>query len=184
METLIATPGLTTGRSNVPIEEFYRHSYPIVARFVAGMKGTDDDAKDIFQDAVIIYLEKNDQALLEPIKDQERYLLGIAKHLWLKKFSKSRHMIKLDEFESLLNIPEDFYPSIRTSLLLQFLESTGRKCLELLSDFYYRKLSMKSIADAYGFSTERSATVQKYKCIEKLREEVKNKSLLYEDFFE
>lgn len=184
METVIATFDVTSCDTDVAMEEFYIHSYPVVAKFVASMNGTPDDAKDVFQDAVIIYLEKNGHSLSGPVKDSGRYLLGIAKHLWLKKFSESRHTIRLDPFESLLNIPEDFYPTLRTGLLVRFLESTGRKCMDLLSDFYYKKLSMKSIAGAYGFSSERSATVQKYKCIEKLREEVKSKSLVYEDFFE
>jgi len=54
----------------------------------------------------------------------------------------------------------------------------------LLRAFYYDKLSMSKIANRFGFSSERSATVQKYKCLEKVRDLVKEKSLSYEDFLE
>jgi hypothetical protein len=43
---------------------------------------------------------------------------------------------------------------------------------------------MKELADLFGYAGERSATVQKYKCIEKVRETVKEQSLAYEDFIE
>jgi hypothetical protein len=43
---------------------------------------------------------------------------------------------------------------------------------------------MVKVAQLFGFSGERSATVQKYKCIEKVRETVKQKALTYEDFLE
>ena len=54
--------------------------------------------------------------------------------------------------------------------------------MELLKSFYYDELPLNDIAETYGFSGVRSATVQKYKCLEKVRETVKEKSLTYEDF--
>jgi predicted DNA-binding protein YlxM (UPF0122 family) len=56
--------------------------------------------------------------------------------------------------------------------------------MELLRAFYYDKLSMRKIAGQFDFNSERSATVQKYKCLEKVRDIVKEKSLTYEDFLE
>jgi hypothetical protein len=43
---------------------------------------------------------------------------------------------------------------------------------------------MIDIAGRFGFSGERSATVQKFKCLEKVRDTIKSKSLSYEDFVE
>ncbi|WP_282636750.1 hypothetical protein [Sphingobacterium thalpophilum] len=56
--------------------------------------------------------------------------------------------------------------------------------MSLLKSFYYDQMSLQEIADDFGFSGIRSATVQKYKCLEKIRETVKEKALLYEDFLE
>ncbi|HBW79381.1 MAG TPA: RNA polymerase subunit sigma-70, partial [Sphingobacterium sp.] len=66
--------------------------------------------------------------------------------------------------------------------LFRFLEIAGRKCLELLKSFYYDQMSLQEIADEYGYSGVRSATVQKFKCLEKVRESVKEKSLVYDDW--
>jgi hypothetical protein len=43
-------------------------------------------------------------------------------------------------------------------------------------------LPLNEIADAYGYSGVRSATVQKFKCLEKVRETIKQKALTYDDF--
>jgi hypothetical protein len=54
----------------------------------------------------------------------------------------------------------------------------------LLKSFYYDKMPMSDIGRSFGFSGERSATVQKFKCLEKVRDTVKSKALQYEDFVE
>ncbi|HTL80786.1 MAG TPA: sigma-70 family RNA polymerase sigma factor, partial [Bacteroidia bacterium] len=46
----------------------------------------------------------------------------------------------------------------------------GEKCRELLQLFYHRKLDLKSIAGKLGFSNEKIAKNQKYRCLEKAKE--------------
>jgi hypothetical protein len=43
---------------------------------------------------------------------------------------------------------------------------------------------MKQIAGLFGYSGERSVTVQKYKCLEKVRDTIKQNALHYEDFID
>lgn len=183
METLTLTPRAMPVLREARYEELYQRAFPMVARFVSKLKGTFQDSKDIFQDALVIYIEQSANPVFK-IDSPERYILGIAKHLWMRKFKDSVRHVGLDAFEASLTIPADFYPTIRSMKLLQFLEVTGRKCLDLLRDFYFGQHTMKDIAEIHGYSSERSATVQKFKCIEKMRQTVKDKSMLYEDFFE
>ncbi|MOA63021.1 hypothetical protein D3C78_1886090 [compost metagenome] len=56
--------------------------------------------------------------------------------------------------------------------------------MELLSAFYYERMDMKELGERFGFSGARSATAQKFKCLEKVKETVKQKSLRYEDILE
>jgi DNA-directed RNA polymerase specialized sigma24 family protein len=162
----------------------YKNAFPIVARFIAHHDGTFQDAKDIFQDTLIIYYEKLKEEQFEPRINETAYLAGIAKHLWFQKFNREKQTISLADIESEITVPPDFFPKEETNKLLTFLELTGKKCLDLLSVFYYHKQSMNQIAHSFGFSGERSATVQKYKCIEKIRDQVKSKAMTYEDFVE
>ena len=157
----------------------YKSAFPSVARYISKMGGTLDEAKDIFQDALVIYYEKVTNAAVSINSNEKAYLTGISKHLWLRKFKDNNLTTPLDGFDITLDADED-QPS--ESKLMHFLETAGKKCMEFLRSFYYDQLPLAEAAKLFGFSGTRSATVQKYKCLEKVRETIKEKSLTYEDF--
>jgi RNA polymerase sigma factor (sigma-70 family) len=165
-------------------EALYLTAFPAVARFVRKMNGSLDDASDLFQDALVIYCEKITNPDFSIHISPEAYILGITKHLWMRKYTQDHRNVSLDSMEASITIPNDYYPEVNSRQLLNLLASTGKKCMDLLHAFYYEKISMKVLAGRFGFVTERSATVQKYKCIEKIRDTVKEKSIAYEDFIE
>lgn len=181
-ETIIAGTNTTTRKKQ--IEETYKRVFPRVAVFVNKMGGSLDDAKDIFHDALVIYLEKKSQKRLEIHTSEEVYILGISKHLWIHKYNADQTTVSLSEMENNISIPDDYFPSVQDKRLLRFLEYTGKRCLNLLRAFYYEQLPMKKMINKLGYSNEHSASVQKYKCLEKVREAIKEKSLTYDDFVE
>lgn len=162
-------------------EGLYLKVFPSVANFVRKQNGTLDDAKDVFHDALIIFYEKKIDECLEVRLTDEAYVFGIVKHLWIKK-ARANQRVLLTEHESLITLPDDFEPNGQSISILSFLRSTGEKCMALLQAFYYEKKPLDVISSAFGFSSVRSATVQKYKCLEKVRDLVKSKSKNYEDF--
>jgi len=155
----------------------YKDVFPSVARYVSKMGGTLDDAKDIFQDALVIWYEK---AVSGMIVNEKAYLAGVAKHLWLRKYQENNLHLAIDGFDR--EMEEENQPS--ESRILNFLQTAGKKCVDLLRSFYYDEVPLGDIAETFGFSGTRSATVQKYKCLEKVREIVKEKALTYEDFID
>jgi DNA-directed RNA polymerase specialized sigma24 family protein len=184
---MVAVMQTDTPRSKVReqlFEGLYERAFPLVAKFVSHRKGTLQDAKDIFQDALVIYCEKlEDGGCIIQVSD-EAYVLGICKHLWIRKHNRDRVTVSLDDFELSITIPEDYFPTIEEQKLVQLLSFTGRKCMELLKAFYYDKHPVSAIAATFGYRTLHSATVQKFKCLEKVRDTVKEKSITYEDFTE
>ena len=160
----------------------YESAFVHVARFVSKHNGSLQDAKDIFQDALVVFYEKQAAGKVHIHVAEEAYLLGIAKHLWIRKFNREKSTVSLDDTEQAITIPDDFYKPVEENRLMKFLERAGKKCMDLLKAVYYDKAPMKMIKSTFGFSSEHSATVQKYKCLEKVRDMVKSKSLSYEDF--
>jgi len=165
-------------------EEFftglYKKAFPSVAKYISRRGGSFDEAKDVFHDALVIYYEKTVQDKSNAGINGTAYLVGIAKHLWLRKFSSDRHDVSLDGVDVLVADEE----KLSTNRMLRFLTKAGEKCMELLKSFYYDEAPLNEIAETFGFSGVRSATVQKYKCLEKVRETIKQKALQYEDFVE
>ena len=156
----------------------YKNAFPVVARYVSKMGGTFDEAKDVFQDSLVIYYEKSVECSFELKTNEKAYLLGIAKHLWLKQHRDNSKLTPIDGLE----IESEETAQASDKKVLNFLQTAGKKCMDLLRSFYYDGLQLADAAELFGFSGVRSATVQKYKCLEKVRETVKQKALTYEDF--
>ena len=161
--------------------ELYEKAFPPFARFAARMHASFDDAKDIFHDALVIYYEKCQDPGFALRVTAEAYVVGIAKHLWLRKFKRDRYVTFSDD-EKELAIPPDYFPTVNEVHLLNFLERTGKRCMELLRKFYFENTPLRDIADGQGYSSEHSAAVQKYKCLGKVRDAIREKSMDYEDF--
>lgn len=160
----------------------YKMVFPAVAKYISRRGGNFDEAKDIFQDALIVYYEKSVHGTLALHVSEQAYLLGIAKHLWSKKFAENSKTVSLDGYDKDLIADVDCEPA--SGKLMRYLETAGQKCMEILKAFYYDNLPANKIAGLFGYSGVRSATVQKYKCMEKVRETIKERSLAYEDFVE
>ena len=159
----------------------YQQAFPSLARFISRRDGSLEEAQDVFQDALIIYYECLVNPSQAPPDDEVAYLLGISRNLWLKKYCAQPLKVRLDEAQALASDEEE-WPSGHK--LLRYLASAGQKCMNLLKAFYYDHVPLDELADQFGFAGVRSATVQKYKCLEKVRATVKEKSLQYEDFLE
>lgn len=168
--------------SEAIFKQLYLMAFPKVARMVKSKGGSLSDAQDIFQDALLIFYEKTMQDNLEIKVSAEAYLLGISKHLWNRKFSHHWPHVSLTAIDKQIQIPADYFqPQPKSFKLWRFIEKAGEKCLKLLKAFYYQNLTMQEIADEFSYSSVRSATVQKYKCMEKVRTAVKEKNLSYEE---
>jgi DNA-directed RNA polymerase specialized sigma24 family protein len=178
METLLE-------RKAESIDVFYTEHYDRyflqAARFVSKRGGTLEDAKDIFHDALIILYEKITQRDFELRISEEAYMMGTVKNLWSASI---RRELKKEGIGEAIDATDPDSSVIDTPHLYNLVVSAGKKCLDLLNDFYLSQKSLKEITVAFGFGSEHSASVQKYKCIEKIRETIKQKSLHYEDFLE
>jgi DNA-directed RNA polymerase specialized sigma24 family protein len=147
------------------LENLYRSAFPKVAVMVKRYGGDLDTARDLFQDALLILLQK-EEAPVHP----EAYLLGISKNLCRR----------LGRQPVIVGLPDELGEASETTShvsLWRFLRGAGSKCLQLLQAFYYKGQSMEEIADEFDYSSARSATVQKYKCLEKVREQVKHEEV-------
>jgi RNA polymerase sigma factor (sigma-70 family) len=175
-------PGINQTRQAQRQELFislYKKAFPVVAKYISRMGGSFDEAKDVFQDALVAYYERSVSA--EPaLNNNVGYLVGTAKNLWNKRYRQNNQHTPLDT----IDLADEEHQHPANNRLLRFLETAGKKCMDLLKSFYYDELSPTEIADEFGYSGIRSATVQKYKCLEKVRETVKQKALLYDDFME
>ena len=158
----------------------YKKAFPTVARYVARMGGSLEEAQDIFQDALVLYYEKAVANQADIVVNEKAYLVGVAKKLWLQHYKVNSKNQPLGDWDTEMTTDEQ--PA--SGKLMRYLETTGKKCMELLKACYYDALPLNDVVNLFSYSGTHSATVAKYKCLEKVRETVKQKSLSYADFIE
>ena len=155
------------------LEKIYVRAYPMVLHYVTKHQGTPEDAQDILQDAIIIFYEKIMHEQFHLTASVTTYLMSICKNLWHQELAKQQRLAqkllkdKGPEWEEVTCEPET--PKLQ---LLHFVHQLGEKCRDILVAFYYFKRTMPAIAEEHQYRNVHTATVQKFKCLERLRKSV------------
>jgi RNA polymerase sigma factor (sigma-70 family) len=153
----------------------YRQNYQAVRSFVLANNGTDDDARDIFQEAMMAAWNNLLKERYESRdgKGFEAYLHRICRFRWLERTrsAASRYSSRLRE-EDMPDPDNSLNRLIRKEDIAQarqLLDRLGERCRKILYLFYYHKESMERIAGEMDLTAD-SAKNQKYRCLNQLRE--------------
>jgi len=165
--------GLAANDTNA-IETIYRENYLIIQSFIVKNNGYPEDAKDIFQEAMIVLFEKAKLDSFVLSCQIKTYLYSVCKRLWLKRlqqqskyypaFELLKETVQVeDEIEAHEKLNTDF------NLMENALNKIGEPCKSILEAYYIQKKSMPEIADAFGYTNADNAKTQKYKCLMRLK---------------
>ncbi len=145
----------------------YDHYFPDVRRFVLRNSGTQDDAYDVFQEAIIVLYNQIKCDELEYRTDIKSYFLGIGKIMWRNKLSHTKTYEQLEDnilSESDVDVFND--PAFVNLVQRSLKKLTNEEC-EVLNMFA-QGMSYKDIADIMGYSSEVYARRKKYLSKERL----------------
>ena len=141
---------------------------PSIKKYICANSGTEEDAKDIFQDALVILYKKVNSTEFVLSASLTTYLNAIAKNLWLTDLRRRK---KLPEDKSSTDIADVVtYEETGFTIATTAFNLLGEKCRQLLMLFYFKNKSFKEIAGILAFSDEKIAKNQKYRCIQKAKE--------------
>jgi len=152
----------------------YKHHYPMILHFVQNNNGTDDEAKDIYQEAVIIFYEKIRDQSLELNCQIKTYLYSICRRLWLKRLAlKNRFAGMVTDSDTFIPVEEELAEieekEAKFKKMGEALVLLGEPCKTLIEDFYIQDLSMQSITEKFGYTNADNTKNQKYKCLMRLK---------------
>lgn len=156
------------------LTRLYRQGFPPVRRYIGRHGGTEQDAQDIFQDALVVLYEQATGGTLTLTASASTYLGSISRNLWqqeLRRRARLPHRAPLEDWEAAATAEAEAPPEPAFAVL-DYVERLGAKCKGLLLSFYYFQQPLTQIAETYGYRSVRSATVQKFKCLERLRHAV------------
>lgn len=154
------------------LRKIYKQNYPIITNMVVNNGGSLAEAKDVYQEAVIILYEKLQDENFELNCRIKTFLYSVSRNIWLKELkSKNRFAGSLTDNEEYLelnweevNQVEDQYQAMNKAM-----QSLGEPCSTILQDFYINKSSMEIITEKFGYTNSDNAKNQKYKCLKRLK---------------
>ena len=156
------------------LRELYKTHYPMIFNLICSNSGTEQEAKDVYQETIIAFYEKVQQPDFALTCKIKTFLYAVARRLWLKRLSEKRRFTGgIEENESFAGIEDemlDLEEKERTfRIMKESLERLGQPCQGILEDFYIKDLSMDEIRDKFGYTNADNAKNQKYKCLQRLK---------------
>lgn len=146
----------------------------MVEKYILSNSGTENDSKDIFQDALYLFIKKADNPDFSLTSKLSTFLYGISKNLWLKQISGQKRDVDISEMEVAADLPqEEEYDKLgKVKFVKSCLYKLGEPCRTILEQFYFFKTSMKEIAEMLHYTNSNNAKNQKYKCFVRLKKMV------------
>ncbi|AYD46985.1 MAG TPA: sigma-70 family RNA polymerase sigma factor [Arachidicoccus soli] len=171
----ILLQGLANNDSKA-IEIIYENNFSTIQALILNNNGSYDDARDVFQEAIMILYEKSKSESFELSSQIKTFLYAVCKKIWLKKLqARGKHATYLDpslientviqesDLDTARQLDVDF------NIMEAALEKIGEPCKSLLKAYYIRKKGMGEIAEMFGYTNPDNAKNQKYKCLMRLK---------------
>lgn len=164
---------LKIGKQSKAFLKLYKN-YPQVEKLILSKGGSKEDARDVFQEALIIFYEKVLNSDFKLTSAIGTYLYSVCRFLWKDELQKRKGKQTIDlSFEFSSEEESEFQQAFEHEEKFKQMESVltqlGDKCLQILKMFYYDGLKMQVIATKVGLKSEKIAKNQKYKCMERAK---------------
>ncbi|MBT3385927.1 MAG: sigma-70 family RNA polymerase sigma factor [Prolixibacteraceae bacterium] len=168
---------------NLILQYIYKQYYYRVNYFIKKNQGNEEDASDLFQEAVIvIYRKLKENDLIFEKSSFQGYLFAVCRFLWLKQLEKRR--IEKEKINDTLPFQENIYDdnlvdlvdkNEKYGLYQKHFKTLSSDCQKLLQMFF-DKIPLREIAKIMGYKGEKYAKTRKYKCKELLISRIKQDS--------
>jgi len=156
------------------IETIYRLNFAVIQAFILNNSGSIDDARDVFQEAMIVLFEKSRLESFELSSLLKTYIYSVCRRIWLKKLNQNqRYSGQIESLEDTILVEEDLETHEKRNTDFTLMENAmskiGEPCKSLLDAYYIQKKHMQEIAVDFGYTNADNAKTQKYKCLMRLK---------------
>ena len=165
--------GLALGDKKA-IETIYKDNFNMVQSLVINNNGSAQEAKDIFQEAIIVLLEKVRSGNFELNCQIKTYVYSVCRRIWLKRLQQyNRYSNDVESAIATVPVDDDVEEYEKRDQEFVMMEKAigalGEPCKSLIEAFYIQKRNMQDIASQFGYTNADNAKNQKYKCLMRLK---------------
>ena len=163
------------------LEHVYNTHYPIIEGYITHNQGSREQARDIFQDAMIIVYKRVKSDELELTCKFGTYLYAICKNIWMqerKKYLQRTQKLRQQPLE--VNDPgpadDPLLQNHLTDLFNKHFDALSKDCQKILS-MYFNNFSVEDIRAAMNYKDLHHTADRKYRCKKSLINRIVNDPL-------
>ena len=157
----------------------YELSFPSVASYVRQNQGNNQDAEDVFQEAIIVLFQKvrNPEFVLS--SSLKTYLYAISKNLWLKHIRDNKiktvdnELVLSNKISDTIDIEPE---TTKEEKVENWLLKITRNCQNILKALFFYEVPMEQLMVKMGWKNKHTSNNLKYKCIQQIKT-IKEKDL-------
>ena len=141
--------------------------YPKIRSYLLRFGAAKQEVEDVYHESLYILINKLKDPKFELTCSVNTFLFSICKHKYisLNREKKKNYKIELDPSHS-----KDIEAAIKEDKKYEVAQKAFRQledgCKNLLKAFYVEGKRMKQIAIEFGFTSDKVAKTQKYRCLE------------------
>lgn len=161
----------------VIINDVYLKNYPTIRNYVLKNSGDEVEAKDIFQEALVVIFKKVEQESFRLTSSFNTYLFSICRNIWLKclrerKYSRednfdfnesNDYKLYNDEETIEVDIDNEYDENLEEKIYHENFNKLSDECKQVIK-LFLEDLSFKEIAKIMNYNDHFHARKRKYQC--------------------
>ncbi|TAF66635.1 MAG: sigma-70 family RNA polymerase sigma factor [Cytophagales bacterium] len=153
------------------LDYIYTKNFRTITKMIINQRGSKDEAKDIYQEAVIVFWQNAIKPEFTLTAKISTYIYSIAKNLWHKELNRKMRLTNQEDIEDNKELlAEDINVGDKEKLhiIQKCINSLGETCKKVLTYYYFDGFNMQDIAKLMNFANADTAKTKKYKCKKEL----------------
>lgn len=158
------------------LNHLYDTCLPKIEKMILKRGGSEGDAKDIFQDAMIILYRKLREEELSLTCKLTTYLFAISKNLWIHEYKTNKYRFSMSSDKmDMVNEPyvEDQYELKLLEIFDRHFLRLSKKCQKILK-LHFKGKKISEIRKALKYDTDQYTMDRKYRCKSSLIRRIMN----------
>ena len=163
------------------IKHLYRSNFLKATIYIKQNSGSQEDAEDIFQEVVVSFIQLVQKDKFRGECSSGTFIYTMVRNGWLNELKKNkRTRAREEKYETGKAVAEadvsEYIINMESkNQIVRLIESLGETCKKILMAFYYDNLSIQEILVDLHYENEQVVRNKKYKCLQKLQENLASK---------
>ncbi|MEA3495381.1 MAG: sigma-70 family RNA polymerase sigma factor [Bacteroidota bacterium] len=160
---------------NFSLRFLYKLHFPMILNFVLSNNGSEQEAKDVYQEAFIVFYNNIHNTKFKLECKIKTYIYSVSRRLWLNELKfKKKTVSNINDVEEFLIFNKEDEDKLQEDekkfeIIDDSFKKLGEPCTTILKDFYIHSLSIPEIVEKMGYTNTDNAKNQKYKCLKRLK---------------